>query len=582
MKILTIILILISIVKLQCSSIDTALNIANSVYDHDQATSVVWWYENTEGVTEFLKSFNGVIVTVSLDLNMDKEINTIQKTIGFKQTVIFANCIFEYEYFLNIIKKLVVVPIKLIVVLDKPGVDISEVTKIAWNNSLSDIIIISEESNGHITISTYFPYDGTSCGNYTPTILKDRIENFFPKKYSNFYGCPIKVTLYHFLPYVNIKEDNGTLTSIGGIVGDIFLLLIDQLNASLIIFRHANKGNMGSVINGTATGSFRDVVEGNADILVPAGLINTERYSAAQSSHVIETSVVYWCGPNRREIYVWAKIVLHFFSRSAPYFFLTSILFIIIVMVFNKIKKPIFISKDSVSFNSYKIFLGQETRFETNSSIINSLYVLWIWFCLIVRIVYQGDLVDGLHKAFLEPPLTTLEDAVERVDGFGGIDLFRDLYRDTPLWSRFKILRLDEVPIYVNKIADGKRFLIASDMLVLRQFRRRIQMLEIPVTKTHMAYFMRPGWSAAKEIDGLILRMIESGFIDKIFKDFNYDWIKATEVAKEISNVRAIDMATVSACFYGLFVLWLVCFIIFVIEIVYFKIMQKKSKTKIG
>nr|ARO70550.1 antennal ionotropic receptor IR7d.3 [Dendrolimus punctatus] len=577
MVILRLIPIFLFNAELQCSLIDSAIDIANSVYKTDQATSVVWWHEDTANITKILKCYDGVVITVSMNYGIDKKLQAIYKSTGFKQTVFIASSIFEYEYFLDMLKKCVIVPIKIILVLTKPGVDISEVTKIAWNNGLSDIVIINEESSGNITISTYFPYDGSDCGNYVPVTMNKDAKIIFPRKYSNFYGCPIKVTLYHFLPYVKIEENNGTVTAIGGIDGDMFMLLIRQINASVIIVRHAKEGNMGSVINGTGTGSFRDLVEGNADILVPAGLVNTGRYLNTQVSHVIETSDVYWCGPNRREIYVWAKVLYHFFSHSAPYLFITSIIFTIVTTILKKIKQPASVSKDGVIFKSFKIFLGQETKFETNSSIINSLYVFWIWFCLIVRIVYQGDLVDGLHKPFLEAPLTTLEESVDRVEGFGGIEAFHELYRGTSLWSRYTVLRLHEVPIYVSKVSDGKRFLIATDQLVLHQLRRVVQVLEIPVTKPHMCYYMRPGWPAAKEMDQLILRLIETGFVDKIFEDFNYEWIKTTEAAKEKQNFKPIDMATLMACFYGLFAFWVVCFVVFIFEIIYFKLTQVKS-----
>lgn len=56
---------------------------------------------------------------------------------------------------------------------------------------------------------------------------------------------------------------------------------------------------------------------------------------------------------------------------------------------------------------------------------------------------------------------------------------------------------------------------------------------EDPVTPGFACYHMRPGWPPAAEIDDVILRLTETGFVDKALKEHTR---KRARAAKAILN----------------------------------------------
>lgn len=207
--------------NVESNLIDSAVLTANSVYKHEKVTTVVWWDADREKITQFLKHFEGITATLSMNHDINSKILSFCKITGFQQTVFIISSTYEFEYFLKILNKYLITPIKLILLVMNSEIYISEITRISWNYDLSDILIISEDCNRSITLSTYFPYDGTKCGNHVPVTINKETDIMFPRKYINFHGCPIRTSTFHYTPYMFLKRVNNTVTSISGILGDI-------------------------------------------------------------------------------------------------------------------------------------------------------------------------------------------------------------------------------------------------------------------------------------------------------------------------------------------------------------------------
>lgn len=559
------------------SLIDITAFVANLVYEPHQVTTLIWWQCNPEYVTEFSKHFHGSLVIVPIAYNNNTRERVLNKAVGYKQTVIFADSGEEFTSFITLVNLDLVVPIRLLLVLTKPIYDISEITRIAWTNDVTDILILKQNEAGEVTVYTYFPYNSEICGDFTPVEINIHSKDIFPEKFLNFHGCPIKITLLEIPPYVKLVRKNNTITSITGIDGSALMLIIDKVNASIEIVSSTDHDEMGSFINGTGTGAFGELVNRHADIFIPAAIINRKRYFVAQVSTVYQTLDVYWAAPSRREIYVWVRVFVYLFTNTMPFTCLTFIVFVIVTMIFKRFSFHETDTKDSVFLQAFIMLLGHGTKFETRSTAINGMFLLWIWFCLIVRIEYQGELVDGLRKKILEPHLKSLDEAIKAVDAYGGVETFREYYRGTSIAKNYKVLPLNNLPLYIKYVSDGNRFLLVSDILLIRQFRGNVQILDEPVIRAATCMFMRPGWPASKEFDRLIHRVFETGFVEKIRHDNKLERI-TQEYTNKSHEPNPLNMTVLGACFYGLIVFEIISFIVFILEIIYYKFIEKRRK----
>lgn len=561
-------------------AIENAVHITSSSYALNRATSVVWSENSSEEATSFLLSFRGTVVLTLVQNGHSEAIRKLNQRVGYKQTVFFASRVDEFANFMTVLQPDTVVPVRVILVLTSRATDdeISAVTKTALQNDLSDIVIVNTKGTEHVELSTYFPYSKGICGNHAPVLLNhSKGDSWFPKKFINFQGCPIRVSLLPLIPYARYKIENNTIKSIHpGLDELVFKLLVEKINAGVDVVSWKDHGGIGTVINGTTTGSFSDLVNRRADIFAPTIIVNYLRYPKAQISPVYQTVDVYWFGPHRQEINECLRVVQPMLQDISYSIITSSIIFILVTKLVIRFGFHRVYFRESVMFQSFSIFLGQEARFESKSWLVNCLFIMWIWFCMIVRIVYQGDLVDGLQKVILEKPLENLKEAVKAVDGYGGSEGFREFYRGTSYFDDYIVLKIGNVVSQLKEVSNGKRFLVAADRLLMMELSKGLQMLKEPISHAPVCFFMRPGWPAAVDIAHVIGNLVEAGFVQNILNDHIYKWMKKEEYRKR-HETRPLNMQTLIGCFYGLGILYVFCVLVFIVEIVYYKLTLKRQ-----
>ncbi|CAB3229909.1 unnamed protein product [Arctia plantaginis] len=558
--------------------VESAVEITSKYYEHQSVTSVIWTDNNSEEISIFLRKYEGSVVITPLFHNNTNVIFETVKTFGYSQTIFFTSEPDTFEKFISLVNKYVKYHIKLVLILEKPISELMDLlvfTRIAWRNGLVNIVILCKNYNDEMIISTYCPYSNGMCDNDLPIKINTG-QNMFPNKFLNFNKCPIRLRALPFLPYADpddIDTENGIITRIGGYDGITLSHIAQYLNATLDVkLAIKNEGQWnntyGTFIEGRATGGFSDLVYNKADILIPAGMLTLSRYAAAQASHIYHTLDIRWIGPKRREMHDGIKLMLPFMTVITPVLYLTYAVFVSVAVLIRKRKNGNVDKKKSISYQAFALLLGQTINYETKILLLNSLFLIWIWFCFLIRIAYQGELVQFLQTELLEPPFTTIEEAVTRVNGFGGSATIIEHYRDTPLEQNFKILGLLDLLKCLEHIGRGARFLLATDTFFIGHNRYSYQILDTQVSSASACLFMRRGWPAAELVDSVINRLVESGIVEKI--RYNNIVTLHQEVNKN-EMVHPLDMTMLCACFYGLACMGVLCFAIFLCEIIYYK-----------
>ncbi|XP_068631983.1 uncharacterized protein [Battus philenor] len=554
--------------------IDKSIILANEIFDHRQATCVAWWNSEPDDVNRFLSKFSASVVTCNVtDIAKQTDFHNFVK---YKQTVLFVKNPEEFKYFLNSVIKDVVNPISIILVLtavEKSNSVLLNLTRLAWKNDISNIIIISANGNNdNVTFTTYLPHSDGKCDNFNPVTLNTNENKHFGRKFKNFQRCPIRITDTQFAPYMVFKTNANNEAYVSGIDGDVLSLVIERLNATIEIVA-SPPDNDRAITNSRKANAFRNLIDGKAEIMSPKFTLNYKRYILAQVSYVYGSYEIVWCLPESREIYAWAKVFLPFLTNITLLLAFAFITIIITIMIINK-----FITKETqikkVFFDILGIFFGQPASFITKCRLKNSIYVLWIWFCLIIRVIYHSDLVERFERTIYEPRLTTVNEALDTVEGYGGFLELKEFYRNTSFETNFQAVTLSDYPKYLEQIANGKRFLLATNELFLRYFNYSVHILEERVTSIPVCFLMRPRWPAASELDKLIERVTEAGFVNKIIRQY-VEKRSCEAITTEKDIVKPIELSVLGACFYGLLIMYFICTIILVLEILHDKVQCK-------
>ncbi|XP_059051875.1 uncharacterized protein LOC131846557 [Achroia grisella] len=558
--------------------IDTAVDIAHSIFYNNSVTAVIWCQVNCDDVTIFLSKYQGVTYRAPLDIN--NKIREIKISLDYKQVVLFISESNEFEIYLKLIYEIMVVSIQVILVLTSEDVNIREITNIAWKYDVTDVFILTNKQKKG-KIFTYFPYTNGICGNTAPVSLNNvtDIKSALANKFENFQGCPIRITLVYINPYLTYDIINGSVTSISGTEADLPYILSDILNASLEFFPTSLSIN---TVYSIDTEYFLRLRHRTSDMIIPNTVLDIKRFQLAQISYVYNFKTYYWIGPPRRKIETWTKILNAFFINSVSLFFWAAFLiFVALIKFISNVHSLGYQNESNVFIKSYSMFLGQETKFKNTSALITSLFIMWVWFCVVMRLVFQADLTSGLQKVLLEPPLTSMETAVDVVDGYGGGLLYKRMLAGTKLEKNYQAIDMTGNYSCLQNIAKGKRFIAFADKLVvdLMNLRTDIQYVGRPMYATPACVYMRPGWPAAKKIDEVIQRAIEVGFVVKATKDKQRMnmiqlYFREDDINKATGQ-QPLSLNDFKGFMFILLTLMCLCIVVFIIELTYHIIQTK-------
>ncbi|XP_013142937.1 PREDICTED: uncharacterized protein LOC106106824 [Papilio polytes] len=222
------------------------------------------------------------------------------------------------------------------------------------------------------------------------------------------------------------------------------------------------------------------------------------------------------------------------------------------------------------------MFLGQPIEFVTENWLANSIFVLWIWFCLVIRVAYQSDLVERFELTILEPRVSTASEALQMVDGHGGFASVKDYFQNTPMEINYQDIKLNETSNYINKIANGTRFLLVTNEILIKYFNPEVRILDERVTSIPACFYMRPRWPAIHEFNKLIERITETGFVNKILSDYIHNSTSRRRLS-QTKSPKPLELSILIACFNGLMISYIICAMILVGELYCYKIQRRRS-----
>ncbi|XP_063366688.1 uncharacterized protein LOC134655163 [Cydia amplana] len=544
--------------KFEPTLADTASLIANSEFEYRKTTSIVWQQADFDQVTKFLSIYHGSVKSIHIYENQNRSID-------IQQAILFVTSSYEFHKFVGNLPKNVSSPSKIVTVVTTPILDLSNITKIAWKYHITDLLILIQNEN-QSEMYTYYPYSNNGCGNTSP-IKVDFKESFFPSKFKNLLGCQTRVGTWTAVvkPYFKVNCVNGTSPFFKGIFGNLFMLIAQHMNTTVKVLC-------------VSYDTIYSLNEGDIHVLAPviSEDWHTSVYQTTGISHFFE---IVWCGPPQREIHAWIKVLVPFMNIIIVLLCATFIALVVLLKIISKIEP---INKSfHIVWNILAILLGQEAKIVTQSRLVNFLFALWIWFSMVVTTAYNGLLVKSLQTKLLEPRFDTAANAVNLVDGYGGAEWYKAWYKGTPIWNGFEEITLVEEVENPIRISQGKRYLLLTERLMLLGY--RLQILEGTVGIQATTTVVRARWGGGVIMRTAQSRLIEGGFLQKLIRDEELAVVlREAKLSRNSSDTDAghLDIIKLSSCFFFLGIMWLVCYLILLLEIVHHWLQSKKNMSK--
>ncbi|KAG5681327.1 hypothetical protein PVAND_010774 [Polypedilum vanderplanki] len=332
----------------------------------------------------------------------------------------------------------------MLMILDKNEVNLQEIFSMMWKKAIYNVYGIYEE-NKTVSLTTFFPFkQGMKCGNSVPVIINKYYNKQFeedlkiPKKLSNLYGCPIKVTAFRQnIAVIREIQSDGSIKFHGHEM-TLIKTLSKKLNFSLVIQFRDGFEQWGNVYeNGTATKALAEVINKTTDIAIGDFFLKPTRIKFLDSSCSFLNYPVLLIVPKGEKLtameklmrpfepFVWMLLLISFLVGS-------TVIYVINYKV-KKLKPFIFGYKVTQPLlNMLVVILGSQQKKLPKKNFARFILMMFIILCLVLRSIYQGSLYKFLQSDGRHKEVETLQEMIEKNFTFLTHDFYFDIINENP------------------------------------------------------------------------------------------------------------------------------------------------------
>lgn len=453
---------------------------------------------------------------------------------------------------------------------------------------IANVVYLKLHDGNAPTAYTYYPFLPGKCWQHEPVTLTAQFEcpydqcykSQFPQKFSNLYKCKFIVSTMDQAPFMVFMNKSDGTREITGSDGDILKLVVSMLNATLVIMTPVEGNDWGRLENDTWTGSLGQVFSNKAHASMCSSPLTSSKYDSFQISFCYDSLDLVWTAAMPKLRPSWENLLrpLDVYIRITLFFIFIGIVVmntVIRTKLFNILRKVFKVAplKSNLLLYSWILFLGMPvTRVPTRVA-FRSLLCTWIWFCVIVRSVYQGALIGSLKVQVTEDNLNNFREVLKNGYPFGGLPSLREYYTDNrEVYDQWKPLMYDKAREQMRRITDGTSdFVLALsreyliEHLLHHNGRRQVQILPQKIANVPIVMFFKKNSNFAYPVSQYLTVVMEGGFSQRLYDRF----VKHVRILtrQEQSRVpKPLRLQHFTGSFAVLFFGWIMAGIFFLVE----------------
>jgi hypothetical protein len=392
-----------------------------------------------------------------------------------------------------------------------PLINIFTFSPYARENNCSDVKSV-------VLLATTFLNDSRECI-YNTDMFQER-------KADNLYGCPVKVITHHIPPAVVDVSEGGKANCTGL-----------EINALLFILKHINATVMYSIkpfFNKSSTEKIKALLDelqsGSADIALGSlALIPLPSEDAEHTISYFHTPVQ-WIVPCSKPLVRWGTM-FNVFSLSV-WIGLHSSLFLVATVIYvlaRYSEHPVYSSLQSCLFNLFSVALEVSVPKMPQSFRVRSVFLLWVWVCLAVCIIFQALFTTFLVNPRMERKIDTTDDLIASGTEYGYTEEYNDSIYDEYLSVNQR--RCSDAYACLDNVIRYGNFATVSTAFDTDYYRTNLSWHDrhLPVCKMkkdvsslNAVMYLTKGHPLLRGINKVIRTMVESGMILKWTNNFMY------------------------------------------------------------
>ncbi|PSN48952.1 Ionotropic receptor 572 [Blattella germanica] len=412
-----------------------------------------------------------------------------------------------------------------------------------------------------IEIHSWFPFTEDHCrGSVKSTVILNTWDktvqkfnkntNLFPDKLLDLHGCVVKASTFPYSPHVfsnNAGNESGVTDYKDGLEIRIFHLLSEAMNFK-VHYLPAPKTVLPWY-------DVRDHVKNGFSDLCFAGFIHVQEHLGiydSTTSHTTDTLKFF--RPLPQETPHWKSLIIIFPSLLWLYiliaYFIGSFIFWVLANIQKSIKEHFTYTNWMLCFmQTFSVILGEAVAVRPATWYLRVLFLFWVFYCLVINTAFQSALIDVLTNPRLEAIVTSLDELLKSKLKFGfliGTDYFYKM-NDDPV-SKYLVKHQVNCEVFdkcVRRMISKKDLVLCGGELNMVYLSKtsysklgepQFHPFQETVITSHLTFVLRLGSIFLERFDKLLFRMIEGGFVVKIWDD-----IKMTNLELEEEDSREFD-----------------------------------------
>lgn len=467
-----------------------------------------------------------------------------------------------------------------------------KIFELAWRYYILNILVVVI-SEGEIFVHTYFPYNSDNCTvNLSTNFLfkcgdKYLPKSIFPQKVpNNLKGCQLRMLALKLPPYVINPELSKDKIKEVGIEVYMLHIMAKKMNftENYLKNNYTDWGN--KLSNGTYVGMYSVILNNNADFMFGMSTFKPE-YTELCSSKTYLYDQLYFFAPIAGEVPKWKNFIKIFKPSIWALIFVSLAINSLVWYGISKLNN-FCNGTEEIYFSTYFLaswytLLQGSTQMPTPSS-IRTLLIFWTMFSLIVYTSYQCQLISILTKPQYENQISSMEEILNSKMAFGFFPRVKSAFSDPNnelerrISSNYTVCPLTEE--CVNRTAFKRDFAVIKNSRQINYLTRKYY--TSPDGKPLLYGFSigfhvyprilaRKGFPLLEKFDEFILKFRCHGLMHK--------WDKETSSTQRYDQQHQHSSLKIAHLLCGFFYLFFGLFlatVMFIVEIIWNKIINKK------
>ncbi|XP_062539195.1 uncharacterized protein LOC134207504 [Armigeres subalbatus] len=276
-----------------------------------------------------------------------------------------------------------------------------------WNLQIINVVLIGY-GNNETHLWSYVPYLAGHCAKVNLVSLGPS-DDYYPDKTLSYHGCPFKVGSFETRPFTIMDRPTTGELRMSGFEGDLLDVLKEKFNFTARIYEPKNGQQWGYALKQNSTGMMGMIQTGEVDFGISCLGISVARSAILKAGIAHYTTSLVLAVPKGRPYTAFEKLVRPF---QANVWWITVTMVIGAALIIGSVELRSRTIRNFVYgqqtrtpyLNLIQIFFGIGMHHMPRRNFARTILFFWIYFCFVMRSLYQSALFRHLQQDSTFPP----------------------------------------------------------------------------------------------------------------------------------------------------------------------------------